>query len=460
MALQLNVLTSSLNALNGQGSTGLGLTGLNPSDLSARLGSALIAKNAGVQKISSDLDRDQTRLSGIGQLSNALATFQSVARSLDKGGLQTAATAANPAILSGVTVGGAKTGSYQIAVGQLAQGQQLVSRGQESSTAAIGSGAATTVKVDFGTINGNNFSVGSKQSVTLTIDSSNNSLEGIAKAFKAAGIDATVAKTSDGNSLVLNGKTGSGESLRISVGGDAALQKLLANNPTGTQNLTQTRAAQDAKVTVDGKAFTSSSNIVTGAITGTALSLSKVGNTTLTVTQTDGQIGKNVASFVQSFNRLNDTVRSLQGDALKGDSTVLQLSQQLSQLVDGNTQTSLAAIGITRTATGGLQVDSSKLAKAAQADPSAVSKLFTNHGSGLADKLASKIDQFLGDKGSLQQRAGAIDKDISTLTQKKTSLTQALTYQANAQLSQYTQSSSSALPGLPAGGSSLFDFLA
>lgn len=455
MALQLNTLTSTLNALNGQGSTGLA-----PADLTARVSSALITKNAGVQKIAAELERDQTRLSGIGQLSNALATFRSVAASLDKGGLQTAATAANPAILSGVTVGGARAGTYQVDVRQLAQGQQLTSRALESAKTAIGSGAATTVKVDVGTVNGSNFSAGNQASVTLTIDSSNNSLEGIAKAFKAAGIDAGVAKTGDGYRLVVNGKTGSSESLRISVGGDAALQKLLANNPTGTQNLTQTRAAQDAKVVVDGKSFTSSSNVVTGAIPGTALSLSKVGSTSLTVAQKDSQISSNVAGFVQSFNRLNESIRSLQQDELKGDSTVLQLSQQLGQLVDGNTQSSLSAIGITRTATGGLQLDTKKLEKAVQADPSAVSKLFTNQGSGLADKLASKIDQFLGEKGSLQKRAGAIDRDITTLTQKKASLTQALSYQANAQLSQYTQSSSAGLPGLPSGGSSLFDFIA
>ncbi len=343
---------------------------------------------------------------------------------------------------------------------QLAQGQQLTSRAQQSNTAAIGSGAATTIKIDFGTTSGNNFSVGSKQSVNLTIDSSNNSLAGIAAAFKAAGIDAGVARSGTGYSLVINGKTGSSESLRISVGGDASLQKLLASNPTGVQNLTQTRAAQDAKLTVDGKAIVADSNIVTGAIKGTALSLNKVGTSSLTVSQQDSQIGKNVSLFVNAYNRLNESIKAVQQDGLKGDSTVTQLTQQLTQLVDGNAQASLSAIGITRGAGGALVVDTKKLDKALQADPQSVAKLFINNGNGVADKLAGKIDQFLGSKGSLQVKASAIDRDITTLTQKKASLTQALTAHANAQVSQYTQSGSSALPGLPAGGKSLFDFLA
>jgi flagellar hook-associated protein 2 len=438
----------------------LGTAGLGSADLTARVNNQLITKNAGVQRLSAELARDQTRLSGLGQLSNALATFQAVAQSLDKGGLQTAATASNPAILAGVTVGGAKSGTYQVEVRQLAQSQQLTSRAQQSGTAAIGTGAATTIKIDFGTTNGSNFSVGSKQSVKLTIDASNNSLNGIAAALKAAGIDAGVARSGNGYSLVINGKTGSSESLRISVGGDASLQKLLATNPTGAQNLTQTRAAQDAKLSVDGKAITSASNIITGAIKGTALSLTKVGTTSLTVSQQDSQIGKNVTAFVEAYNRLNDSIKTLQNEDLKGDQTITRLTQQLNQLVDGTTQSSLAAIGVTRTATGALQLDTKKLDKALLADPQSVSKLFINNGSGVAEKLASKIDQFLGSKGSLQVQANAIDKDIASLTQKKTSLTAALTSQSNSLISQYTQSSSNALPGLPAGGKSLFDFLA
>jgi flagellar hook-associated protein 2 len=450
MAIPLSSLSGSNNGLNGLGSA----------ELASRVNSALLSKNAGVQKINADLERDQTKLSGLGQLSNALATFQAVAQSLGKGGLQTAATASNPAVLTGVTAGGAKAGNYQVEVKQLAQGQQLSSRAQQTSNGAIGSGAATTIKVDVGTTNGSNFSVGSKTSVSITIDASNNSLGGIASAFKAAGIDASVAHTGDGYRLVINGKSGSGESLRISVGGDAALQKLLAYSSTGSKNLEQAKVAQDAKLVVDGKAITSDSNVVTGAIKGTALALTKVGSTSVTVSQQDSQTGKNVELFVKAYNRLNDTIKTLQQDGLKGDGTAAQLTQQLSQLIDGTTQSALAAAGVTRGSGGALQVDKKKLDAAVVADAAGVGKLFINNGGGLAEKLAGKIDQFLGAKGSLQKQATAIDRDISTLTQKKTSLTQALTAQSSSLLSQYTDNGTSALPGLTGGGKSLFDFIA
>jgi flagellar hook-associated protein 2 len=438
----------------------LGASTLGQTDLTARVNASLLSNNAGVQKLTKALAQDQTRLSGIGKLQSALSTFQAVAQSLANGGLETAAATSNAKVLSGVTSGGAKAGSVNIEVRQLAQGQQLNSRSVSSSSAAIGSGAATTVKIDFGSTNGSSFAANATGSISLTIDSSNNSLKGIADALKAAGVDAAVVRADKGYSLAIRGESGSARSLRISVGGDAALQKLLAYNPSGVQNLSQSQAARDAQLTVDGKAVTSASNVVTGAIKGVALALNGVGSSKLTVSQDSGQISKNVGLFVSAFNHLNEALGALKQGELKGDSSATGVAQQLAQLVGGATGSALSAIGVSAGKDGALKVDSKALASAVAADPQAVAKLFINDGAGLADKFADKLGKLLGSGGLLQQQTSAIGRDISSLNTKKSNLTAALNAQASAQLNQYTQQSDSALPGLSTGGKSLFDFLA
>ena len=89
---------------------------------------------------------------------------------------------------------------------------------------------------------------------SITIDSSNNSLQGIRDAINKAGLGVTATIVADGsaepNRLVLTSdKTGAASSMKITVDGDAALQNLLGYDPAdgGAQKLSQTSAAQNAQ---------------------------------------------------------------------------------------------------------------------------------------------------------------------------------------------------------------------
>lgn len=420
-----SINSTSYSGLNGQ---------LSATDLYARVSKSLLSQNASVQKLGNAIAADQTKLSGLGQLTSALSAFQAFTQSVSGSGLETAATAGTPTVLDALTKTGAKAGSYQVAVSQLAQAQQLTSRAQTSHTAAIGSGASTTVQIELGTASGSSFTPSA--STKITIDASNNSLDGIAKALTAAGVDASVVKNGNGYSLQLNGQSGAANSLRVSVGGDATLQRLLSYAPSSAGGLTQNSAAQDAKLTIDGKAVTSASNVVTGQIDGTALSLKTVGSSSVVVGQDNSAIAKNVANFASAYNSLVGKLATLGSGDLKSNAAVGKVQNQLAQLIKGNA--GLAKAGVTIGADGTLQVDSKALNAAVAADPTATAALFTNGGTGVADQLSSTIGQLIGNTGLVGTAAQAATQDAATLTSQQTSLTKALATRANALVAQYT----------------------
>jgi flagellar hook-associated protein 2 len=433
----------------------------------AKVERTLAGQTGNISKLNGSLALDQTKLSGLGQLQSALIGFQSIAERLAGSGLSTSASYSTKGILS-VTAGGtAKPGTYSVDVKQLAQSQVLNSAAQKASDAKIGTGAKATIKIDFGTVDGGSFTAGKDAAKSITIDSSNNTLDGIASAFKAAGIDASVVKSGSGYVLAIKGESGAAGSMRISVSGDAAVKDLLSYNPAASGGLTQTQAAQDARATVDGKAVSGATNTFKDAIPGTSLDLTAVGKTDVTVAQDSSQIAQNVTNFVNAYNELNNQLTALQKGGLKQDQALGQVSRELNTLVAGAggvSKSALAAAGVTADSSGKLVLDDKKLKSAIAADPAAVSQLFTNNGKGLADQFDARIDTLTGKNSTIQKETASINKDIATLTAKKADLAKTLTSQANSLVALYTQQEQSAANGgaLPGynGPRSLFDILA
>lgn len=465
------------STISNTSASGTGATSSAASDaIYTRVENLMQTQSAGVAKLNGSITSDTTKLSGLGQLQSALAGFQSVAAALAGAGLSTAAKSSTAGVLQASTDGSAVSGTYAVDVQQLAQGQVLSSPAQASAGTAIGGGAATTITIDFGTTAGGVFKAGeTSTSKTLTIDSSNNTLAGIAAALKSAGIDASVVQGKDGYSLTLNGADGGANSMRISASGDAAVSGLLAYDPAGGKGLTQTSAAQDAVLTVDGKQITSATNTIGAAITGTSLTLTGTGKTNVTVAHDTSQIANNVSNFVTAYNALAAQMTTLQGGALKSDSALSQVSSALKQILQtgGGSPAALAKAGVTLDGSGKLTLDSAKLNSAIAADPDGVSKLFTNDGKGLADKLDDQIATLTGSSGRIAKEVASATSDLSKLTTQKAALQTALTAQAQALVALYTQQDSATnmfdmMGGGGGGGSggggggtsSLFDMLA
>jgi flagellar hook-associated protein 2 len=270
-------------------------------------------------------------------------------------------------------------------VRQIATAQSLVSPALSASTTAVGLGglALTTAS---GTFN-------------ITIDSSNNTLAGLATAINAAntgttpsGVSASVITDSSGARLIIKGATGAANSFSLAANGADADLTRFASTGTGAA-MTQAQPAQDAIVRMDGVDTTHSSNTVTDLIAGVSLNLvsAKIGTTvSLGVTRPTDAITQAVNDFVSAYNSLKseiDTATAIgSGGAgqgpLYGNSAIREMQRQLRKISSTalssfpNGPQTLAEIGVSTGQDGTLTVNSTKLASALATYPDAVEAMF------------------------------------------------------------------------------------
>ncbi|MBS4096863.1 MAG: flagellar filament capping protein FliD [Sulfuricella sp.] len=369
----------------------------------------------------------QAKVSAYGTLKGALSTFQTAVQGLSSPTKFQALTASS----SDTTVAGASAssvataGSYAVDISKLAQSQKLVVAGQASMSSAIGAGGTTTLSFDFGTISGGTYTAYNSAAgtggtyagstfaskgrgiKTVTIDATNNSLSGIRDAINNAKVGVTASIINDGGTspyrLVLSSNTaGSSNSVKIDVSGDATISALLAQDPSGTQNLQQTTAAQNTEMTLNGVFISKESTSISDAVHGVTLSALKVGTSTITIAQDTSGVSSAVDAFVKGYNDLKSTINDLTSyDAktqaagtLLGDSTVRTVQTQMRTLLGrplvGGTYSSLSDIGISLLKDGTMTVDSSKLQSALSAHSSDVAALFAATGK-TSDSLVSYV---------------------------------------------------------------------
>jgi flagellar hook-associated protein 2 len=367
------------------------------------------------------------RISSLGKIKSSLSAFQSALSSLTtSAGLQpTSASSSNTAFVTASGTNSAVTGNYSVEITNLASRQKLVAAGQADATAAIGTGTSTTLTIDLGTISGGTLTAGkytgasfnSGSSFDVTIDSNNNTLEGIRDAINDAnqGVTATIVNDGDASNpyrLVLSSsESGVDQSIKISVAGEADIATLLAHDPANDtgQNLTENVTAADAAFTVDGIAITKSSNTVTDVIQGVTLDLvaETTGPVTISVSQDTDSTTSIIENFISAYNDLreliNEETASGIGDTeegvFAGDSATRSiyntLRDEMIQAPTGltsTTYTNLSSIGISFQTDGSLALDSAKLSTAIQDDSDSVSELFSS-----ADGYATRLDSILSD---------------------------------------------------------------
>ncbi|MBU1777883.1 MAG: flagellar filament capping protein FliD, partial [Gammaproteobacteria bacterium] len=316
---------------------------------------------------------------------------------------------------------------------------------QTSSTAAIGDGTSTVVTFDFGTISGGTLTDGvySGASFTsggttanITIDSSNNTLQGIRDAINAADIGVTASIVNDGSGtpyrLALSSESsGVSNSIKISTdGANAAITGLLAHDPAGTQNLAETVTATNAVFTVDGISISKTSNTVTDALEGVTLTLGKENSTaTLTIARDTTAVTSAATSFVTAYNDLYTSMKNSfaykSGSALAGDSTLRTLQSEMRQIVataaSGGTLSNLFEIGISAKSDGTLQLDSAKLNTAIGSDFDSVASLF-NSATGFATRFDTWSTAALAYDGAFANRTSSINQTLKTISTQKDSM--------------------------------------
>ncbi|WP_295986258.1 flagellar filament capping protein FliD [uncultured Variovorax sp.] len=388
-----------------------------------------------------------SKLSAYGTIQSALATLQAAAKKLGDPALfqSVTGTPTVSGILSASATDASAAGNYTIDVSQLAQAQTVVSAGQADSKTAIGNGKIT---IDFGAVTGGTFDASTgkysgstftadagQPAKSITIDPTNNTLEGIRNAINAANAGVTASIVNDGsgtpNRLVLTStQTGEKSSMRISVDGDASLQNLLNNDPSGTQNLKQTAAAQNAKLNVNGIDITSATNTVKEAIQGATLTLVSTGKTGLSMKENTASAKTAINDFVKAYNSLQSTAKTLTAydadtktaAALVGDNTLRTVQTRIRQAIitpqagGANDMKVLTEIGVSFQRDGTLAVDSDKLDKALANNLKGVANLFSS-ATGSKAGYGKQIDALVDDvtKGALKVASDGVTATIKEL---------------------------------------------
>lgn len=411
------------------GSLGVG-SGL---DLNGLLDKMQAVEQIPLNQIKSRQSAYNARISGYGAVQSLLSSLRTASDKLGDASFMNGfkASSSAPDALAASSDSTAVGGSYSVAVSRLAQAQSLVSSGVAGTSDQIGADAAT-ITIQFGRITGTldvasgTYQAGatyapdgSKTPISVSLAAGATSLADIRDAINAAAggaLSASIVNDGSSNRLVLaSTATGQNSSMRITVGGtNTDLQNLLGNDPQGTQALRQTSAAQDAALTVNGIAITSSSNTVAGAIQGVTLTLASAGSGTVKVDRDAASVKSAIADFVNAYNKLATKLVDMtaystdkRSGVLLGDSTVRIVQARLRAIFFephtglAGDPSRLSEIGIGFQRDGTLAINDTTLGAALGSNPSGVTRLFAGNSSSdttaIAKRFSAVVDTLIAD---------------------------------------------------------------
>lgn len=329
-------------------------------------------------------ESNAAQISAMAEATSAIDSFAAALSTLISGGtLFSQPSVSDASVLGATALPGARLSGFsaQIEVQQLAQAQTLESASLASKSDAVGQGDLTLNT--------------SRGAFTVTIDSTNDSLEGLAKAINEqnSGVTATVITQTDGARLMLKGATGEAEAFTLGVpaGTTSGLERFAFGSGV-TGGMAEAQTARDAIVVLDGVQVKRSSNLIDDLIDGVELNLKKavLGTTvTLGITRPSDAIELAVNDFAAAYNELHAMLSDFTappgaggaGGPLRGDIGIRELQRQLARLPSTvlNSQggpATLAEIGVKTNRDGTLSVDSARLTDMLASDPEGVEALF------------------------------------------------------------------------------------
>ncbi len=373
-----------------------------------------------------------------------------------------AATSSDTSVLTATAQSSAVTATHNIVVNSLATTGTLYTDpiAAGADTSFLGGGQTTgDVQLQVGGASGNTFAIPITQGSNDTL----NTLAAYINTQSTAnnwGVTASVVSDTSGSRLALFSQS-SGTAGALSI----------ANNSNTTLTFDAPVGGTNASLLIDNVPFSSSSNVVTGAIQGVTLNLlgaSTGGNPLqLTVGPDQNQITNAVTNFVSAYNAVVSTINtqyvvdptgSIPAPPLESDISLRSL--QSSMLTDAayaiggnNGLVNLASLGINMNNDGTLTVGSNAagqtFADVLASNPSAVVNFFQNAGgTGFANNfnadLTNLTDPTTGplnvDLAQDQAEGTDLTTSISNFEANLTTQTAALTAQydsVNASLQSY-----------------------
>lgn len=387
------------------------------------------AENQKLVPIAQQKDTQTAKISGYGQLTNALEQFQTSVNKLNdpklyqslsteiRGGSAVKATATEEAT----------AGRYDVEITQLARAGSL-------ATTSITGDDALTKEL---TVEGANLALtfgsdgSAAHNITLTAGSTLEDIRDQINEFDFGDgpkVSASIVNDGSGYRLALN-STDTGKEASIN---EMSFSGLTADTVLNT-DVAIAHEGRDAVLTVNGIGITSASNRVEGAIAGVTLQVEKVTeegspNTVVVARDTLG-VREAVEGFVEGYNDLKTKIGELTafnggGDAagdLIGDRAVRaiesQLRSALASSVPGGDITRLADMGIELNKEGKLEMDSSKMSEAVAENQDAVAAFFASDSeeAGMGGQVGDVLDRLLSDNGALGSANRSAEASIEAL---------------------------------------------
>lgn len=380
-------------------------------DLSGLVENLLAAEREPVENtIARQQNRLTTELSGVGIFRGAISSFRSSLAGLQDYDSYSTRSYSNPKSSAlGVSISNdAAVGSYAMDITNLAEQHSLASSAFTSIDSVVGTG---TMEIKFGTITGPGFTSFSTDSAstiqTITVDATNNTLSGLRDHINGGdyGVTASIVNDGSGYRLTLQSSTsGENAAMQVSITDtgdasdtDASGLSRLAYNASAT-NMTETQAAEDATLTINGIAITSKSNTLpSDTIEGVTFNLLEETDGTpftLSVTNNTSSMSDAINTVVDGYNQMMETLNQLSSadvesgntGALVGDSSLRGFTNTVRSLMTGavtgltGSITAISTMGITTQTDGTLSIDSSKFNQALSDNPEGAVALFAQVG--------------------------------------------------------------------------------
>jgi flagellar hook-associated protein 2 len=354
----------------------------------------------------------QAKISAFGALKGVLAELQTAAAALKETDLFAgfSASSANTTVLTASASDTAVAGNYQVTVDVLAQAQQVKSSAFTASDEVVGTGTLT-------------IQVGTNAAVEVTIDEDNDTLAGIVQAINDSDADVTAGVINDGTNYYLtlaSKETGASNTISLTmadadlVNNDALGLSKIYSDPA-TQAMSQTQAAANAELTVNGIPVVRSSNVIDDLLEGVTLNVAAAdpGNPfEVKVSRNMGSVITKITAFVDKYNNALTSLGALQTSdleagavgLLQGDSTprILQMRLQslLASKVSGiaSSVNTLSSLGVSADKDGKLSLNPITFTAAYEANREDVVNFFTQtttDSEGFAVKFDTLLDSYL-----------------------------------------------------------------
>lgn len=328
MASVSSSTSSTSTTSSGVSVTTSGTTNSSSIDWTALIQSAVDAKTAQADTISTTITNNEAKISAYQTLQSDLKTLSSGLASLSTAvvnSLSTSAFATRAASISSTgdvsassalsmtLKSGAAIGDHTLTISQLATAQKVSGASQSSQTDELGYSGTFSIGLEGG----------STSDVTIT---STMSLQDIVDTINAqtstTNVQASIVQVSSTSfQMVLTGTEDAADITYSSTSGDDILAKLGVTDSSGSFT-DELQAAQAAEFTLDGIAMTRDTNDITDVLSGVTFSLLQEtpDGATLNISiETDtSQIQSTLETFVTNYNAFRDEVIAQQKTATDG----------------------------------------------------------------------------------------------------------------------------------------------